>query len=980
MSGKPDAVSAAMGSLFDEGWTRGPGGRGDEPAPKSFGRRGGGTRSYQHMARAAAGNRAVVVKLVRGGGCHDSRQLGNQLEYLTGKADRVFDSMGTYEQRGPLSGNEAREAALRWSEGWAGMTSAGQTAHLIVSFPQDTDSRDVQAITARFCERFFEGKFDYIAATHSDRAHPHAHIVVNRRGEDGRLFTLRQGTEHSYETYKDALVELGQSHGVALEATSRLQRGIIHCAPTDADYRRGRTADRPRVGADLDYARGQIARHAESYSALAAHARGIEAIDHARFTRGEIASYTRLSDLAQNLQRAAADLGAGRSLQSQNYGAIPMYQQERFTQALQRLDTVAAQAEDRIAAAAPGERPREEVRLSDALSKLDALLPAEVRDQELAGAPSEEGIYAKQNAVIAMEHVARVGEGLIRGAAEGSGISGDAIMARLREGAPNSALEQQWLLDDLRSVAAHNGFDLSKQGDLDRALEEVDRVHDRIGEDVGLDLTPEQREAIEEKTSRNIQDTIADMRREGFDRASISSRSFDIEDQSRAEAKAEVLGVARTAPVAPAEVSPQAQSPQRAGTEATDQPMPTAGQAVAGDMAGEAKADSIAPTRRGLDPLDTPASYYDRFVVTKRGDVQEFYRHYDDARAAIVDTGDTLSTKAADKATALDMVNLAAHRGWASMKVTGPEDFRREMWIEGAAKGIKVEGYTPNARDVEEATRRSDMERPRSLQRTDGPVTATGDRDRDVSRDLPSDAAGTTTASTSGDRVDYSQGVRGTILAQGTRPYLDRPGAAESPYVRLQLPSGRTHDVWGMGVTKALADRGVKTGDTVTLSSTRSEPVIITTRDPVTNELVEKQGSRRAWEAQDIQRGTGTATGTTTGTTAGTGTIAATAAAAGALIAAKSDLARLPAPTDAARAEAYRAAVEELLTPDEIARLKQGDISGLDGVGSREDQLSVAREYLKAEGNSQPALKQVTEEWFDERAANAAQDRGIGHD
>jgi len=958
-----------MGTLFDEGWTRGPGGRGDEPAPKSFGRRGGGTRSYQHMARAAAGNRAVVVKLVRGGGCHDSRQLGNQFEYLTGKADRVFDSMGTYEQRGPLSGDEAREAALRWSEGWAGMTSAGQTAHLILSFPQDTDSRDVQAITARFCERFFEGQFDYIAATHSDRAHPHAHIVVNRRGEDGRLFTLRQGTEHSYETYKDALVELGQAHGVALEATSRLQRGILHRAPTDADYRRGRTADRPRMGADLDYARTQIARHAESYSALAAHARGIEAIDHARFTRGEIASYTRLSDLAQNLQRAAADLGAGRSLQSQNYGAIPMLQQERFTQALQRLDTVVAEAEDRIAAAAPGERPREEARLSDALSKLDALLPAEARDQELAGAPSEEGIYAKQNAAIAMEHVARVGEGRIRGAAEGSGISGDAIMARLREGAPNSALEQQWLLDDLRSVAAHHGFDLSKQGDLDRALEEVDRVHDRIGEDVGLDLTPAQREAIEDKTSRNIQDAIADMRREGFDRASISSRSFDIEDQARVEAKAEVLGVV-----------PQVESAQQGERAAQADKSAQDNKVVQSEETGTARAGDVTDAKRDLDPLDTPASYYDRFVVTKQGDRQEFYRHYDDARAAIVDTGDTLSTKAADKATALDMVNLAAHRGWASMKVTGPEDFRREMWIEGAAKGIKVAGYTPNARDAEEATRRSDMERPRSLQRTDGPVTATVDQGRDATRDLPRDAAGTTTASTSGDRIDYSQGVRGTILAQGTRPYLDRPGAAESPYVRLQLENGRSHDVWGVGVAKALADQGVKTGDTVTLSSTRSEPVTITTRDPVTNAMSEKQGSRRAWEAQDIQRGTGTATGTTTGTTAGTGTAAATAAAAGVLIAAKSDLARLPAPTDAERAEAYRAAVEERLTPDEIARLKQGDISGLEGVGSREDQLSVAREYLKAEGNSQPALKQVTEDWFNERAANAAQDRGIGHD
>ena len=242
-------------------------------------------------------------------------------------------------------------------------------------------------------------------------------------------------------------------------------------------------------------------------------------------------------------------------------------------------------------------------------------------------------------------------------------------------------------------------------------------------------------------------------------------------------------------------------------------------------------------------------------------------------------------------------------------------------------------------------------------------------------------------SSASSDKVDYSQGVRGTVLAQGTRPYLDRPRAAESPYVRLQLSNGRTHDVWGMGVTKALADRDVTVGDTVTLSSTRSEPVTITTRDPVTNEVIEKQGSRRTWEAHDIQRGSDIGTDRRTGADTGTGlrtstgaTIATTAAAAGELITAKSDLAKLPAPTDAKRADGYREAVEERLTPDEIARLKQGDISGLEGIGSREDQLSVAREYLKAEGNSPQALRQVSEEWFDERAANAAQERGLEHD
>ncbi len=159
------------------------------------------------------------------------------------------------------------------------------------------------------------------------------------------------------------------------------------------------------------------------------------------------------------------------------------------------------------------------------------------------------------------------------------------------------------------------------------------------------------------------------------------------------------------------------------------------------------------------------------------------------------------------------------------------------------------------------------------------------------------------------------------------------------------------------------------------ISSSRATPATAPT-----NTAVQIEAADLAY----IQRGNGTETGTDTGTGTGlrtsTGAAATAAAATGVLIAAKSDLAKLPAPTDAKRAEAYREAVEERLTPDEIARLKQGDISGLEGVGSREDQLSIAREYLKAEGNSPQALRQVSEEWFDERAANAAQERGIEHD
>lgn len=98
--------------------------------------------------------------------------------------------------------------------------------------------------------------------------------------------------------------------------------------------------------------------------------------------------------------------------------------------------------------------------------------------------------------------------------------------------------------------------------------------------------------------------------------------------------------------------------------------------------------------------------------------------------------------------------------------------------------------------------------------------------------------------------------------------------------------------------------------------------------------------------------------------------------------AAKADLARLAAPVNDADARRYVAAVEDRLTPDELARLRRGDVTVLEGVGTREDQLSVAREYLKADGHSPEALRQVTRELHQEREVahrESGHDEGLDH-
>ena len=244
------------------------------------------------------------------------------------------------------------------------------------------------------------------------------------------------------------------------------------------------------------------------------------------------------------------------------------------------------------------------------------------------------------------------------------------------------------------------------------------------------------------------------------------------------------------------------------------------------------------------DRFDLPASYHDRFLVTKAKGQQDLYRFYDDARPAIIDKGDQLSTRNADRGTAMDMIELASHRGWQSLKAKGPEEFRREMWIEGNAQGLKVQGYRPTEKDQEEANRRSQMIGERAIERTDrAPISAnakTPDREDQQTAQ----------------RQNYSDGISGKITDIGTAPYRNREGADPVPFVALTNKAGKEEHIWSVTLPAALEKHDLKVGDRATFFSPGVEPVTYKTRDQKTGEEVERQGHRRLWDAKDIERET----------------------------------------------------------------------------------------------------------------------------
>jgi hypothetical protein len=85
----------------------------------------------------------------------------------------------------------------------------------------------------------------------------------------------------------------------------------------------------------------------------------------------------------------------------------------------------------------------------------------------------------------------------------------------------------------------------------------------------------------------------------------------------------------------------------------------------------------------------------------------KFYHPKNTNTAAFEDKGNKLQTHSNSEQITEVMVAIARARGWDEIKVSGSETFRREVWLEGSAHGMRVKGYRPSAVDEAELAKRS---------------------------------------------------------------------------------------------------------------------------------------------------------------------------------------------------------------------------------------------------------------------------------
>jgi hypothetical protein len=105
---------------------------------------------------------------------------------------------------------------------------------LIFSMPAGTPPEKVQAAVRNFAREEFALKHRYVMALHTDEPHPHVHLVLKARSDDGQRLYLRKATLRQWrEGFASHLRKLG----VAANATPRFVRGEVTPQKPDGIYR-----------------------------------------------------------------------------------------------------------------------------------------------------------------------------------------------------------------------------------------------------------------------------------------------------------------------------------------------------------------------------------------------------------------------------------------------------------------------------------------------------------------------------------------------------------------------------------------------------------------------------------------------------------------------------------------------------------------------------------------------------------------------
>lgn len=200
--------------------------------PVSHGRRApwrNGTRiglaPAGHPGRAARGPAEVMVKISGGGtsakavaahfkyiGRGDFQVESDEGESIKGKAE-IQSLVADWE----LDIDAAANAAAY--RGRSGRQAAKLVQNVVLSMPSGTPPTTVLEASKAFAREQFALKHRYALVLHTDRPHPHVHLVIRAAGEQGGRLNVRKAT---LRDWRREFARHLQERGIDARATERV--------------------------------------------------------------------------------------------------------------------------------------------------------------------------------------------------------------------------------------------------------------------------------------------------------------------------------------------------------------------------------------------------------------------------------------------------------------------------------------------------------------------------------------------------------------------------------------------------------------------------------------------------------------------------------------------------------------------------------------------------------------------------------------
>lgn len=494
------------------------------------------------MWQLSQSSNAVVLKKIARGGTASAASLNVQMNYLFGKAEGLFGNMvGHDPEARSLSEEERLAIAADWSAGWRGAPKNGHTTHLLISFPAFVKPAKAQLIAEAWAAEMFQSgthqddEWAYVAALHTDRSHPHAHIVVNNRGlVNGSWFFMAKGHAFNLATMKGRLAGIAEEEGVYLDCSSRRDRGILSYGPNRAEIERARREDRaprevPYSGTVLEAALAEVRANAAVLKDLAMVAELGGLAKAATQMREASAVLARggiiqpLMDVPEKSEGGPPMAGAkdGREVEDRGWGGQTDSVDVGAGKAREEREAggqgAESEREGRAAAALPATRRGLESYFSDWLSRTEekiAALPPERQAplwRELRDIASDvvrtlgdsRGAELMTRDPVSRLHGAELAEhgdgrtrlkigtdqrdlgtseaaelkASLRAAANEAGIDPARMEARLARPAPSAFQERDRVTADLRDVAERQKLDLSTEEGRTQAARRVDAFY-----------------------------------------------------------------------------------------------------------------------------------------------------------------------------------------------------------------------------------------------------------------------------------------------------------------------------------------------------------------------------------------------------------------------------------------------------------------------------------------------------------------------